>query len=256
MTKVLALLLLLLCSHANAAIDVGKVGWSQRLGTSLPLQLQFRDEQNRAVALRDYFGSTPVVLAFIYFSCPELCPEVLRGTEEALQATGLTAGKDYRLLAVSIDPHDAPQQALHHKHMMLRNSAVASNASLLTTADEGAATLARTVGFHYVLDTEHQQFAHAAGLVVIDPEGEVSRYFFGIRYPPDELRSALVDAKSGRIAAFADRLLLVCYHFDATKGRYSLAVINILRVLGIVSLIVGGLFAWRAFRKPTIARGD
>lgn len=113
----------------------------------------------------------------------------------------------------------------------------------LTATDGAAAALARTIGFRYVYDQERGQFAHAAGFVIVDRRGVVSRYFLGVRFPTAQVRTAMVDADRGRVAAFANQLLLLCYHFDPTQGRYSLAIVNMLRIIGIATVLIG-VFAW------------
>jgi protein SCO1/2 len=247
----LAVLLLLLVGPLTARIDTRAVGWDQHPGAHLPLQLRFRDETNRVVALGDYFGRTPVVLVMMYFSCPELCPMVLHGVQESLQNTGLAAGRDYALLTVSIDPRDTPSRAAQESAQMLRDSPVRRAAHFLTAADGSASALAGTLGFRYVYDPEHGQFAHAAGFVILNPRGEISRYFFGVRYPTGPVRTALIDAGHGRVAAFADQFLLLCYHFDPTLGRYSLAIVNVLRVMGILAVLLGVLAWWHlSYSKP------
>jgi protein SCO1/2 len=208
------------------------------------------------VALRDYFGRTPVVLVMMYFSCPELCPLVLHGVQESLHSTGLAAGRDYTVLAVSIDPRDTPARAEQESAQMLRGSPVQRAAHFLTAVDGSAAALARTVGFRYVYDSEHGQFAHAAGFVILNPRGEISRYFFGVRYPTAPVRTALIDAGHGRVAALTDQFLLLCYHFDPTLGRYSLTIVNVLRVMGVLAVLLGVLGWWRlSYSKPRLRQG-
>lgn len=251
-----ALLALACAAQTSAYIDVRQVGWDQRLGAQVPLGLQFRDEAARPVRLGDYFGSQPVVLVLSYFSCPELCPQVLHGVQESLQRTGLTPGADYELLAVSIDPRDTPSAARDQKAKLLSTpsaratEATASSIHLLTASNGAGAALARAVGFRYLYDTRHQQFAHPAGFLIASPGGAISRYFFGIRYPALQIRTAVVEAGHGRISALADQILLLCYHFDPTTGRYTLAVINTLRVLGIVALLSGAAGLWYLTRPP------
>jgi protein SCO1/2 len=244
--KRLLCVLLFSFSSAHASVDVRQVSWEQRPGAHIPLELQFRDESTRPVTLRDYFGRAPVVLVLVYFSCPELCPEVLHGVSESLRATGLSPGRDYQLLAVSIDPRDTPERARAEKTKLLSDTTARADAHFLTTSGESAAVLARSIGMHYVYDREHGQFAHAAGFLVIDPSGAISRYFFGVRYPPPAVRSALIGARQGRIASMADQLLLLCYHFDPTTGRYSLAIMTVLRIVAAAALLGAAVAWWRS----------
>jgi protein SCO1/2 len=128
---------------------------------------------------------------------------------------------------------------------MLKASPMRLSMHFLTAADGAAAALARSIGFRYVYDQEHGQFAHAAGFVIVDRRGVVCRYFLGVRYPTAQVRAAVVDAGRGRVAAFANQLLLLCYHFDPTQGRYSLAIVNVLRTIGVATVLIGVLAWWR-----------
>jgi len=247
----LAAVVLLFCSTPDRAfINVSQVGWEQHPGRQLPLQLGFQDETGRPVTLRDYFGRTPVVLVLAYFSCPQLCPEVLHGVAEVLGRTGLTPGRDYGLLAVSIDPRDTPQRSQDERMHLLSAPALRRQAHFLTTSTSAAGTLARSVGFRYVYDSEHGQFAHPAGFLVVTPGGQISRYFFGVRYDSSQLRAALGESASGHIGSFARQLLLLCYHFDPTQGRYSEAILLGLRVVVITALLGATLIGWRRLRLP------
>jgi protein SCO1 len=240
-----ALFLLALAMTVQASVDRREVSWDQRAGAQLPLQLQFLDEHNRTVRLGDYFGRRPVVLVLMYFSCPELCPLVLQGTRESLQNTGMVPGRDYELLAVSIDPRDTPAHARAERTHLMGASAMVGAVYFLTSPNNSAAELARVIGFHYAYDAEHGQFAHPAGFLIASPHGRISRYFFGVRYPATQVRAALTTAAHGQITAFADRVLLLCYHFDPTLGRYSLAIMDMLRVLGAAAMFLGVLILWR-----------
>jgi protein SCO1/2 len=240
-----ALFLLALAMTVQASVDRREVSWDQRAGAQLPLQLQFLDEHNRTVRLGDYFGRRPVVLVMMYFSCPELCPLVLQGTQESLRNTGLVPGRDYELLAVSIDPRDTPAHAWAEKAHRMGASTMVGAVHFLTSPNNSAAELARVIGFHYAYDAEHGQFAHPAGFLIASPHGQISRYFFGVRYPAADVRADLINAAHGQIADLTDRVLMLCFHFDPTLGRHSLAIMDILRVLGAAALLVGVLGWWR-----------
>jgi protein SCO1/2 len=244
-----AICVLLLAAPLQAYVDTRDVKWDQHPGAQLPLALQFRDEESHAVTLGNYLGARPIVLVLVYFSCPQLCPEVLHGVKESLQNTGLLPGRDYALLAVSIDPRDTPAQARAEKAQLLGTSPLQPAAHFLTAGNNSAAELARVVGLHYVYDAEHGQFAHAAGLLIVNPRGQISRYLFGVRYPPAQVRTALLDAGNGRIGTLADQLRLLCYHFDPTQGRYSLAVMDVLRVGGAAAVLIG-LLSWWCLAAP------
>lgn len=249
--KALAWLLLLLAIPAHAYIDKSQIGWTQRLDESLPLNLQFQNADSRTVRLGDYFTDRPVVLAFVYFSCPELCPEVLGGINEALNAAGLNAADDFELVAVSIDPHDTP--ALAAKRRTHFNVPTRAHVHILTSSNDNAALLARAAGFRYLYDEEHQQYAHPAGFLIATPAGKISQYFFGVRFDPNELHAAIDKAGRGRISTIARQILLVCFHFDPTQGPYSAAIMTALRAASIVML--GGVAIWlliHARRRRTV----
>ncbi|HEU4601641.1 MAG TPA: SCO family protein [Steroidobacteraceae bacterium] len=239
-----ALLLMMLALHANAYIDKSKVGWDQHVGAQLPLDLSFTNSDGQSVPLGTIFNDKPVVLAFVYFSCPELCPEVLAGIQQGLRNAGLRVGADYDLIGISIDPRDTPTKAAARLNHF--PPAVRAHAQLLTTDDDHSARLARAAGFRYVYDAKHQQFAHPAGFIIATPEGKISRYFFGVRYDPAELRSAIATAQQGSVSSAVRQLLLVCFHFDPTQGPYSAAIMGGLRIVSLAMLALVGL--WAALR--------
>ena len=223
------------------------VGYDQRLGDRLPLDLAFKDETGKAVHLGEYFTQRPVVFALAYFSCPMLCTVVLDDLASTLKAVGLTPGKDFDVVVASFDPRDTPGAAAETKNKVVArygDEATASAWHFLTGKEESIRLLTRAVGFRYQWDEKTGQFAHAAGIVVVTPEARISRYFYGIDYPPRDVRLGLVEAASRRIGTVSDRLLLFCFHYDPAVGKYSAATFNILRVaaaltlLGLVSMIV------------------
>ena len=244
-----ALAMLLTCS-ANAYIDKSKIGWDQHVGAKLPLDLEFTDSQGQRVRLGDSFEGRPVALAFVYLSCPELCPEVLTGIQEAFDHADLKANRDYEFIAVSIDPHDTPTDAAARlQHLPLANH----HLRLLTTTDHNAAKLAQVAGFRYVYDNEHQQFAHPAGFLVATPDGKISRYFFGVRYDAQDLRDAVEVARGGSISPIVRQILLVCFHFDPTQGPYSATIMTTLRGISIAMLaLVAIVLAMRIHHRKHV----
>jgi protein SCO1/2 len=237
-------LLVLLAIPAHAYIDKSQIGWDQRLGASLPLNLQFQNADSQTVRVGDYFTDRPVVLAFVYFSCPELCPEVLGGINEALNTAGLNVANDYELVAVSIDPHDTP--ALAAKRRAHFNVPTRKHVHILTASNDNAARLARAAGFRYLYDAEHQQYAHPAGFLIATPAGKISRYFSGVRFDANKLHSAIDEAGRGDVSAFVQQILLVCFHFDPTRGPYSAVIMTTLRSVSVVSFC--GIAIWLLIR--------
>ncbi len=217
-----------------------EVGFKQRLNEHLPLDATFTDEFGRAVSLGDYFGGTkPVVLAFVYYQCPMLCTQVMNGISSSLRALPFEAGKDFDVVLVSFDPRDTPAAAAEKKRTHLDYWAAQSTAHgwHLLTGDE--ATIKRVTsaaGFTYQWDDLTQQFAHVSGVLVVTPDGRLSRYFYGVEYSPKELRLALVESGQGHIGSVIDELLLYCYHYDPASGRYGVIVMNLIRVGGVLTM--------------------
>lgn len=226
-----------------------QVGYDQKLGGQVPPGLAFRDEAGRAVALRDYFGRRPVLLVLAYYHCPMLCDMVLTGVSGSLKTLTLDPGKDFDVLVVSIDPHETPVQAAASRAQTLsrfgRPPADAADAGwhFLTGPQESIAALAASVGFRYVYDTQRNEFSHAAGIVILTPEGRISRYLYGIEYAPRDLKLALIESADRKIGSLVDQALLYCFHYDPAIGRYSAVTMRIVRigaaltVLGVVLMI-------------------
>jgi protein SCO1/2 len=213
----------------------------QRLNQPVPLDLPFRDEAGRPVRLGDYFGRRPVVLALVYYDCPMLCTQVLNGLVSALSVLSLDAGRDFDVVAVSFDDREKPPDAMAKKSAYLtryRRPDAAAGWHFLTGEKPAIAALTSSVGFRYRYDRERDQFAHASAVYVLTPDGRLSRYFFGIEYPPRDLRLGLVEASSGRIGTPADRVLLYCFHYDPATGKYGAVIVNIVRLAGLATLAI------------------
>jgi protein SCO1/2 len=228
------------------------VGIDQKLNGQVPLDLSFRDETGRSVRLEDYFGQRPVVLALVYFECPMLCTQVLNGLLRSLQNLNLDAGRQFEVLAVSINPRETPELAAAKQktYVGLYGRPGASGGWHFLTGDEPAIErLAKSVGFRYAYDPVSGQYAHATAIMVLTPEGKISRYFYGIEYPARDLRLGLVEASAGRIGSPADQVLLFCYHYDPTTGKYGLVISNIVRAAGLATALALGIFMLVMFRR-------
>ncbi|HEX5759256.1 MAG TPA: SCO family protein [Thermoanaerobaculia bacterium] len=224
-----------------------QVGFDQRLGAKLPLDLSFRDESGRSVRLGSLFGRRPVVLAFAYHTCPMLCPMVQEGLASGLKPLALAAGRDFDVVVVSIDPEDTPARAAAAKRQTLERygrAGAAAGFHYLTGREPAIRALARAAGFRYERVPERGEYAHTAGVVVAAPDGTVARYLFGIEPAPRDLRLALVEAAAGKVGSLVDQLLLYCFHYDPSLGRYSAAIMRLLRaaavatVLGLAGLVL------------------
>jgi protein SCO1/2 len=219
----------------------GRVALVQKLDSQVPLDAMFRDESGKIVRLGDYFKSgRPVLLDFMYYRCPMLCSTVLEGTTSALTELKFDIGKEFDVITVSIDPRDTPEQAaLKKDHYIKRYGRLSSAAGwhFLTAADPSIKRLTSAVGFEYAYDPKSDQFAHGAALLVLTPQGRVSRYFYGFEYKPRDLRLALVEASSNRIGTATDQFLLLCFHYDPSTGKYSKTAMNIVRVGGLATVL-------------------
>jgi protein SCO1/2 len=230
--------------------------FDQHLGTQLPRDIRLRDEAGQAVTTAALFDKgKPLVLVFDYFRCTTLCGVVLGDLSAALEQVPLTPGKDYAVMAVSIDPNDSPADAAAMKARHFeRDPALAGAIHALVgdPADQGrdVRRLATAAGFPYKLDEASGQYAHPTGVVLVSPGGTVSRYILGIGYDPTDLRLGLVDASKGAVGSVADHLLLLCYGYDPAQGKYNAEVGRLMQATGAVSVLGVGLLVWRATRRP------
>lgn len=231
------------------------VGIDQLLNNQVPPDLTFLDETGKTVRLGDYFGSKPIVLTLVYYDCPQLCNQVLNGLVGTLKTLPMEPNRDFIALTVSFDPKETPALAAAKRKEyldQLRKPQVADGWHFLTGEESQIVSLTRSVGFRYVWDPVTNQYAHASGIMVLTPEGRVSRYFYGIEYAPRDLRFGLLDASAGKIGSLADQIILYCYQYDPTRGTYSLVLMRVLRIFaGMTLLSIVGLifFLWRQSKK-------
>lgn len=228
------------------------VGIQQRLNATIPQNLSFRDEQGHAVRLGDYFGRVPVVLTFNYFDCPMLCPLELNDLLRAMRAVSPDAGKDFLVLSVSIDAHDAPARAAEKEQWYVERYGRPHGAEgwhFLTGEQPAIDALTEAVGFHYQRDAKSGQMAHAPGLVVATREGRLSRYLLGLEYSPRDLQFALMDAADGRIGSLTEQLLLFCFHYDPEAGRYNFVILRAVRAAGILTVLGLAAFMTTLIRR-------
>ena len=228
------------------------VTFRQRLNERLPLDATFKDETGRSVTLGQYFGRKPVILAFVYYQCPMLCIQVMNGLSSALGVMPFKAGQDFEVVLVSFDPRDTPAIAAEKKrtHLEYWSAEADAGAWHLLSGDE--ATIRRVTsaaGFNYRWDDATQQFAHVSGVLVLTPDGTLSRYFYGVEYSPKELRLALVESGEGKVGSAIDELLLYCFHYDPASGRYGVVVMNLIRLGGVLTVLFIGGFIMVARRR-------
>jgi protein SCO1/2 len=218
------------------------VGLDQRLNTQLPLSLQFRDETGRTVRLGEYFGKRPVILTLAYYECPMLCTQVLNGVASAIGVLKFSVGQEYDIVTVSFDPRDTPERARAKKAAYIQRygrPGADRGWHFLTGNSREISALTRAVGFRYAYNASLGQFAHASGIMVATPEGRLSHYFYGIEYWPRDLRLALIEAADHTIGGPVDQVVLYCFHYDPASGKYSLAVMTVVRIAGVLTLVAG-----------------
>lgn len=229
------------------------VGIDQHLNEQVPLNLTFKDEQGKTVKLGDYFhDGRPVILNLVYFQCPMLCTEVLNGLTSALRVIRFVPGKEFEVVTLSIDPRETPELAANKKQMYLKklgNPEAGKGWHFLTGDQAQISELANAVGFHYRYDPKLGQFAHAAGIMLITPSGKVSQYYYGVEYSAKDMRLGIVEASQNKIGSLADQVLLYCYHYDPSTGKYGATITNIIRLAGLATVIVLGSTLVLLFRQ-------
>lgn len=226
--------------------ELREVGFDQRLGEGLPLDLAFRDEVGRSVRLGEIFAlGRPVVLAPVYFRCPMLCDLTMSGLAASLKPLAFSAGEEFEVVAFSFDPGEGPEDAAaaRRRYLPRYDRPGSEDGWHFLTGDAAAiAALTEAIGFRYVLDRERDEYAHAAGTVVATPDGRIARYFFGTDHAPKDLKLGIMEASERRIGTAVDQLLLYCYHYDPELGRYSAATMNLVRAGGVATLVLLGGF--------------
>lgn len=228
------------------------VGIEQHLNQQVPLELSFRDETGKPVRLADYFGKKPVILSLVYYRCPMLCSEVLAGMEGSFKALTFDVGKEFDVVTVSFDPTDTPESATEKKASVLKHykrAGAAQGWHFLTGSKESIEALTRSVGFDYDYDPKTGQFAHTTAIMVLTPEGKIAQYYFGVEFPPRDIRLGLVQASEGKIGNLADQVVLYCYHYDPQTGKYGAIVSRILQLAGGATIVLLGTALLIMFRR-------
>jgi protein SCO1/2 len=237
-------------SSSGLPAQLQNVGFEPQLNAQLPLDVNFRDESGREVQLREYFGRKPVVLALVYYGCPMLCNQVEMGVVGSLKMLSFNPARDYEVLFVSFDPRETPDMASKKKAAALSRFGRPETAAgwhFLTGKEEAVRAVASAANFRYSFDAKHNLFAHASGIMLLTPDGRISRYFYGVEYPSRDVRLGLVDASAGKIGTPIDHLLLFCFQYNPETARYSAIVLRIVRLGGILTIltIVVGLLIFR-----------
>ncbi|HKD50534.1 MAG TPA: SCO family protein [Candidatus Acidoferrum sp.] len=223
------------------------VGFEPPLNGRMPLDPHFRDETGRDVQLREFFGQKPVVLAFVYYSCPMLCDQVQMGVVGALRMLSFNPGRDYEVVFISFDPSDTPELAADKKKAAVKRfnrPETVAGWHFLTGSRESIEAATRAANFRFRYDAKSKLFAHASGVMLLTADGRISRYFYGVEYPGRDMRLGLVDASARKIGTPIDHVLLFCYHYDPSGAKYSASILSIIRLGGILTIlsIVGGIW--------------
>ncbi len=241
---------------ANGIPDpLKRVGIEQRLGESLPLDAEFKDENGNIVKLGSYFGKgRPVVLALVYYECPMLCNQILNGLTGTLKGVSFDAGKEFDVVAVSFDPKefDKPELAKNKKASYMERYARPGTEGgwhFLTGQQASIDAITKAAGFKYEWDEKSEQFAHGSGIMIVTPDGKLSRYLYGIDYSPKDVKFSLMESAESKVGGLTDELLLYCFHYDPSTGTYGFQILSAMRIAAIATLLGMGLMGFVFWRR-------
>lgn len=237
----------------NAVVpQLAKVDIEEKLNTQVDLDLVFEDENGDEVKLGKFFHQgRPVILNLVYYECPQLCTLILNNQVNAMRELDWMPGKEYEIVTISIDPREHFGQAREKKASYLASyDRPAPGWHFLTDYRGNVKKLADSIGFYYTYDERIDQYAHAAGIMILTPEGRMSRYLYGIDYKAQDLRFGLAEAAENRITYAVEKILLFCYQYDPNANRYVLFATNFMKLGVVLSTALFGLFWWRMARKP------
>ncbi len=237
--------------------ELREIGIDQKLDAQMPLDLQFRDETGKSVHLGDYFGRKPVVLVFAYFECPMLCTLVLNGLVKGLRVIPFDIGKQFEVVTISFNPKEGPGLAAAKKKNYIREygrPGAAEGWHFLTGEEPEIRAATQAAGFRYKFDASSGQFIHASGIMILTPKGKLARYFYGIEYAGQDLRLGLIEASAEKIGSPVDQVLLYCFHYDPTTGKYGLAITRITQIFGTATALALGGFMLLMFRRDRRAK--
>ena len=275
LSSAVLLAVMLLASFASAQMNNGimsppantrpphleNVGIEQHLDAQVPPDLIFRDDTGKPVKLGDYFGHKPLILNLVYYNCTMLCGEALAGLSGAMRLVKFDVGNEFDVVTVSFDPRETPEMAAAKKKDYVARYGRANAAAgwhFLTGQPDSINALTKAVGFQYQYDARSNQYAHATAIMVLTPQGRISRYFYGVDFPPKDLRMGLVEASQGKIGNAVDAVLLYCYHYNPETGKYGAMVANILRLAAAATILIMGIFLfilWRLDLSVTRKQG-
>ena len=247
-------------SNASSKLEaVEGINIEQRLNEQIPLNLTFQDATDQRVQLRDYFGEKPVILSLVYYECPMLCSMILNGLLRSLNILSFDVGDEFNVVTVSFDPKETTKLAMGKKksYMSKYGRLDAEKGWHFLTGDESSIQqLTEAVGFNYKYDPEINQFVHASGIMVLTPQGKLSRYFYGVEYSTKDLKFGLMEAANNKICSAVDQLLLYCYHYDPVTGKYGVVIMNVIRISGTATVLVLAAFMLAMFRRDRKAKSE
>ena len=261
--SILYLLMIASSGHAQNAstkIDVlEEIGIEQKLNEQIPLDLTFLDATGQRVQLRDYFGEKPVILSLVYYECPMLCSMILNGLLRSLNILSFDVGDEFNIVTVSFDPNETTKLAMGKKKSYLSKYGrldAEKGWHFLTGNESSIQQLTEAVGFNYKYDPETNQFVHASGIMVLTPQGKLSRYFYGVEYSAKDLKFGLMEAASNKIGSVVDQVLLYCYHYDPVTGKYGMVIMTVIRISGTATVLVLAVFMVAMFRRDRKAKSE
>jgi protein SCO1 len=242
----------------NKVLDT--VGVDQLLDAQVPGDLTFKDETGKTVRLQDYYGKRPILISLVYYECPGLCTMTLNGVARSLRMLAFTPSKEFEVLTISFDPRETPELAARKKKTYLKeylqpglvnhNAADAEGGWHFLTSDEAnIAALTKAVGFRYAYDEKTKQYAHASAIMLLTPQGKVSRYFYGLEYSTKDIRLGIIEAAENRIGTLSDAIQLMCYAYDPSSAKYSLAILKVMRIGAVLTVLSLGTFMFVMFRR-------
>ncbi len=233
--------------------ELQKIDVEERLGDVIPLDLNFIDDKGQTVSLNSYFNrERPVVLVLGYYTCPMLCNLIMNGLSDVLREIPWRPGSEFQVVSVSIDPTETDLVASAKKKNYIESIGkpnIADGWAFLTGSADMSKKLADAVGFKYFYNEENDEYAHPAVLVILSPEGKISRYLYGIEYPERDFRLAITEASEGKVGSTIDKLILYCYHYDPALGSYVLFAENIMRLGGLVTVILLAILLFTLFLR-------
>lgn len=232
---------------------IKEAGIEPRFGDQLPLHANFVDAEGNRVLLGDLLAGRPVILHLVYYDCPMLCKLSSDGLLSTLSTLSLEPGEDFSIVTLSFDPSEGPELSAAARNLAISRygkNRVDKGWHFLTGSEESIRAVTEVAGFDYVYDENTRQYAHASGIFVLTPDGKISRYLGGVNYSPRDVRFAIVEASDGKVGSMADQVLMLCYMYDPTAGKYGFAIISLIRVGGLITVtaLIGGII-WMIRRE-------